>query len=80
MTYEKLSRGIRYYYDKNIIVKCPARLVLEGSKQLVFCVDKTKDLLYLALIIILVSLNLLETVSALRIAASYITDAMSIST
>ncbi|XP_076817444.1 uncharacterized protein LOC143462988 [Clavelina lepadiformis] len=25
MTYEKLSRGIRYYYDKNIIVKCPAR-------------------------------------------------------
>uniref|UniRef100_H2YSN5 ETS domain-containing protein n=1 Tax=Ciona savignyi TaxID=51511 RepID=H2YSN5_CIOSA len=25
MTYEKLSRGIRYYYDKNIIVKCQSR-------------------------------------------------------
>ena len=25
MTYEKLSRGIRYYYDKGIIVKCPGR-------------------------------------------------------
>lgn len=25
MTYEKLSRGIRYYYDKGIIVKCQGR-------------------------------------------------------
>nr|XP_039260217.1 uncharacterized protein LOC120336579 [Styela clava] len=25
MTYEKLSRGIRYYYDKGIIMKCPGR-------------------------------------------------------
>ena len=25
MNYEKLSRGLRYYYDKNIIEKTPGR-------------------------------------------------------
>lgn len=27
MNYEKLSRGLRYYYDKNIVQKTPGRLV-----------------------------------------------------
>ena len=48
MNYEKLSRGLRYYYDKNIIEKTPGRRLVNifhdfETKTLAFQKEKSKN-------------------------------------